>query len=94
MAAPAPYIVLDPLDNVATLIQALPAGTEIATAAGPLTLVQDIPYGHKVALADIAAGGEIIKYGALIGRASAPIRRGEHVHVHNVKDITAEVRTL
>ena len=44
-----------------------------------------IPLGHKIALAEIAAGDSIIKYGHDIGRAIAPIGRGRHVHVHNVK---------
>ena len=46
---------------------------------------QDIPIGHKVALSDIASGDTIWKYGQDIGRAVAAIRRGEHVHTHNVK---------
>ena len=44
-----------------------------------------IPLGHKIALAEIAAGDSIIKYGHAIGRATAPIGKGHHVHVHNVK---------
>ena len=44
-----------------------------------------IPLGHKIALAEIAAGDSIIKYGHDIGRAIAPIGEGRHVHVHNVK---------
>ncbi len=45
----------------------------------------DIPIGHKVALADIKAGDTIFKYGEDIGKAIADIAKGEHVHVHNVK---------
>ena len=41
--------------------------------------------GHKYALRDIAEGERIIKYGFPIGIASAPIRRGEHVHTNNLK---------
>ena len=44
-----------------------------------------IPLGHKIALAEIAAGDSIIKYGHDIGRAVEPIGAGRHVHVHNVK---------
>ena len=44
-----------------------------------------IPLGHKIALAKIAAGDSIIKYGHDIGRAVEPIGEGHHVHVHNVK---------
>ncbi len=45
----------------------------------------DIPIGHKLALVDIASGDTVVKYGHDIGRAIAPIQRGEHVHVHNLK---------
>ncbi|MBO7304337.1 MAG: altronate dehydratase [Clostridia bacterium] len=41
--------------------------------------------GHKYALRDIAAGEDIIKYGNPIGHATADIKKGEHVHSHNVK---------
>ena len=44
-----------------------------------------IPLGHKIALTEIAGGDSIIKYGHAIGRATAPIGKGHHVHVHNVK---------
>jgi (2R)-sulfolactate sulfo-lyase subunit alpha len=47
--------------------------------------LEAIPLGHKVALADIADGDTVLKYGHDIGRAVAPIRRGGHVHVHNLK---------
>ena len=41
--------------------------------------------GHKYALCDIKEGENIIKYGNPIGHATADIKRGEHVHTHNVK---------
>ncbi len=44
-----------------------------------------IPLGHKVAFAEIKEGDTVIEYGHDIGRASAAIGRGEHVHVHNIK---------
>jgi (2R)-sulfolactate sulfo-lyase subunit alpha len=45
----------------------------------------DIPIGHKLALRDYQPGDTVIKYGVDIGRVVAPIARGAHVHVHNVK---------
>jgi (2R)-sulfolactate sulfo-lyase subunit alpha len=45
----------------------------------------DIPIGHKLAIRDLAANDTVIKYGVDIGRAVAPIRVGEHAHVHNIK---------
>jgi len=44
-----------------------------------------IPFGHKMALADLAKGDEVIEYGARIGIATQPIRRGELVHTHNIR---------
>ena len=41
--------------------------------------------GHKYALRDIKCGEDIIKYGNPIGHAIADIKKGEHVHTHNVK---------
>lgn len=41
--------------------------------------------GHKYALRDIKCGEDIIKYGNPIGHATCDIKKGEHVHTHNVK---------
>jgi (2R)-sulfolactate sulfo-lyase subunit alpha len=46
---------------------------------------QDIPIGHKVALKDMQPGDTVIKYGIDMGKVVAPIRAGEHAHVHNIK---------
>ena len=46
---------------------------------------QDIPIGHKVALKDMATGDTVWKYGIDMGKVVAPIKAGEHLHVHNVK---------
>ena len=46
---------------------------------------QDIPIGHKVALKDMAVGDTVVKYGIDMGKVVAPIRAGEHAHVHNIK---------
>lgn len=48
------------------------------------TLLSDIPYGHKVAVAPIKKGQPIIKYGEEIGIATADIAVGDYVHVHNL----------
>jgi len=45
----------------------------------------DIPIGHKVALRDYRAGDTVIKYGVDIGKVVAPIAKGEHAHVQNIK---------
>ena len=44
-----------------------------------------IPLGHKIALKDFKEGDTILKYGHDIGKVVASIKKGDHVHVHNVK---------
>lgn len=50
-----------------------------------VTAVMDIPLGHKIALQDLSAGDTVVKYGHDIGKVVQGIRKGEHVHVHNLK---------
>ena len=50
-----------------------------------LKALMDIPLGHKIALQNFTPGDTVIKYGEDIGKVVAPIKKGEHVHVHNVK---------
>jgi (2R)-sulfolactate sulfo-lyase subunit alpha len=50
-----------------------------------LTARNDIPIGHKLALRDYREGDTVIKYSVDIGKVVQPIRKGEHLHVHNVK---------
>jgi (2R)-sulfolactate sulfo-lyase subunit alpha len=50
-----------------------------------ITAQNDIPIGHKVALRDYRPGDTVIKYGVDIGKVVAPIARGSHAHVQNIK---------
>ena len=45
----------------------------------------DIQLGHKIAMVDLNEGDTILKYGHDIGKVIKSIKKGEHVHVHNVK---------
>ena len=47
--------------------------------------MNEVPLVHKIALQDLKEGDTIIKYGHDIGKVVKPIKKGEHVHVHNVK---------
>ena len=76
-------LVLSEKDNVATALADLAAGTTVLN----ITLRDDVPFGHKLALRPIAPGEHVIKYGYPIGAASAVIEPGEHVHVHNVEGL-------
>jgi len=75
------FIQIDPRDNVAVAIEMVPAGS---SALG-VTLLDDIPTGHKLALADIAENENVIKYGYPIGHATTAVAKGRHVHTHNCK---------
>lgn len=68
---------------------------DVAVALGPLsansmlpdrniTVLSDIPAGHKVALRAISAGGAVRKFNQIIGFATQAIAAGEHVHTHNL----------
>lgn len=81
-------IVINENDTVATALEPLHAGAQVAAEVHgrvkEITLVSDIPMGHKFALEDIEEGEAIVKYGEPIGQSTTKISRGEHVHVHNV----------
>ncbi|HEX3464312.1 MAG TPA: UxaA family hydrolase [Candidatus Elarobacter sp.] len=72
-------------DDVAVALRPLAPGTVVRFGGPGLTVASEIPTGHKFATRAIADGALIRKYGQVIGRASAAIRAGEHVHVHNVE---------
>jgi altronate dehydratase small subunit len=74
-------------DNVATLIDDARPGEPIdvlGPADARVASLDTIAIGHKVAVADIDAGSAVTKFGVPIGQASATIRRGAWVHLHNV----------
>ena len=75
-------LTLSPSDNIAVALRQIDTGTSLAPSG--MTAADKIPSGHKVALADISAGQQIIKYGSVIGVATQDIPSGAHVHVHNV----------
>ena len=52
---------------------------------GRIVAKSDIPIGHKLALRDYKPGDTVIKYGVDIGKVVAPISKGEHAHVQNIK---------
>ena len=72
-------IQVHPRDNVAILVNegGLPAGTRFDSG---LTLVENVPEAHKVALVDIPEGAPILRYGSVIGFANCAIPKGSWVH--------------
>lgn len=81
-------IVMKSNDNVATVTSSIAAGMDIEINVDGEILkirVKDtIPTWHKVAIKNIAKDEKIIKYGEIIGMATANIAAGEHTHVHNL----------
>jgi altronate dehydratase small subunit len=83
---------LNELDNVATVFDTVVNGEEIDIRdkkgnSEIIKALDDIPYGHKIALCDLKKGEQVTKYGYEIGIASIPIKKGQHVHVHNIESI-------
>ncbi len=89
----APHLLVhDKKDTVGVVVvEGLKAGADMLcvvtedNSSFRLQSKMDVPIGHKIALADIKSGDTVIKYGQDIGKAVADIKKGEHVHVHNLK---------
>ncbi len=81
--------VVEPEDNVATALREVDAGETVTVAVGEETVtvdvLEDIAFGHKLAIEPIPAGETVRKYGKSIGNATEDIDPGEWVHVHNVE---------
>lgn len=77
-------IIINGRDNVATVVEEVGVGEEVECGGEKVKALERIPQGHKIALRDLPAGTQVIKYGLPIGVASRAIRRGQWVHVHNV----------
>ena len=78
------YVQVDARDNVAIIVNAGGLRAETRFDSG-LTLVEDVPEAHKVALVDIVAGAPIVRYGSVIGYAVGAIARGSWVHEERMR---------
>lgn len=79
------YIQINPIDNVVVAIEELYAGNTLDINKQKITLLENIPAGHKVALQNFKTGDFIIKYGAPIGHAREAITAGSWVNEKNIK---------
>jgi altronate dehydratase small subunit len=81
--------VVEPEDNVATVLRTVEAGEVVTVAVGDeertVDVADEVEFGHKIAIDDVPSGGTITKYGKSIGNATEDILAGEWVHVHNVE---------
>jgi len=82
-------VLLNPLDSVAVAVDGLDAGEAgqlLGCGQGQAApALEAIPAGHKIALAPLAQGQPVIKYGLPIGLARDPIPAGAWVHSHNLE---------
>ena len=78
MSAPLVIKVTDK-DNVAIAVQDIAADTLVLPG---LTAREPIPQAHKIALTDIPKGGEIIRYGVVLGYAKDAIPMGSWINEH------------
>lgn len=70
-------------DDVVTVIDDVDAGTTIPYDGEIVEIVEDVPFGHKVALVALEAGDSVVKYGETIGLTTEPVEPGEWIHTHN-----------
>jgi altronate dehydratase small subunit len=86
-------IILSLKDNVATALADLKSGEalelEVSGQKRAVRLRADVPFGHKLSLAKIGPNSPVIKYGEVIGLATAAIEPGDYVHIHNVASARA-----
>jgi altronate dehydratase small subunit len=72
-------------DNVVIARTNLTRGDVVTLDGVQLTLSADVHLGFKIARCDLGCGQKVLKYGAIIGSATADIRRGDVVHLHNMR---------
>lgn len=83
-------MIIDEKDDVIVVIEPISLGDTISYLLNDekfsLKALEDIIIYHKVARHDIAKDTPIKKYGENIGVASCDIKKGEHLHTHNISE--------
>jgi hypothetical protein len=77
-------LVLHERDNVAVLLEKALKGDQVHYQGKSIILLEPIEFAHKVALVDIPAARDVVKYGENIGFALSDIKQGQWVHTHNM----------
>jgi altronate dehydratase small subunit len=78
------FIIMNPDDNCATVLEDISKGSQIQLREISISINQNIPLGHKIALTDIRKGELVKKYGQAIGIATEDIKKGDWIHTHNL----------
>jgi altronate hydrolase len=79
------FIKINASDDVIIALEFLNSGAILSVDGKALILLDDIPFGHKIALKGIKAEQNVVKYGQIIGAAKCDIKSGQHIHTHNLK---------
>ena len=78
------FIIMNPDDNCATALEDISKDSRVQIREISIFINQNIPLGHKIALADIRKGDLVKKYGQTIGIATEDIKKGDWIHTHNL----------
>lgn len=78
-------------DDVIVLLDNAKKGEIISYDNKEIELLDDVLMGHKVAVRDIEAGSDVLKYGYSIGKAKRDIKVGEWIHSHNLETGLGEI---
>ena len=81
----ASFLKINPADSVVVCLRAMKAGETVSADGKVITLLQDVPAGHKVLIEDKNEGEDIIKYGYHIGHAKKNLKAGEWVNENHLK---------
>ena len=79
------FLKIHPDDKVAVALKPLSAGDVLTVDGIKITLLEDIPQGHKFALCPLDENELVIKYGSPIGVTKTAIQPGGWIHTHNMK---------
>lgn len=90
---PVPWLRVSPHDNVVVALLDLQVGYALDISGRHIILREDIPKGHKIAIADLSSGQTVMKLGFSIGKASCDIPAGAHVHAHNLSTALSGIET-
>lgn len=77
-------LVINRKDNAAVLLENGTKGDIVKINDQEIELLDNIEFGHKVAIGDFQAQDNVYKYGEEIGYALKDIKKGEWIHTHNM----------
>jgi hypothetical protein len=87
-------LLMSPEDNCLIARVDLKAGDTVSIDGCPVALPGNVRLGHKIARRDLLPGEKVLRYGAIIGTATAPVSIGAHIHTHNLESDYIPTYTL